>query len=165
MRSGQAALVAASVNYGNEAAPSGTPAVVKVGDEAIPTTRSDFRKALSTAIARRGYPAKADPNQVAHVPTVALLALLVIYITMVYGPIAAWLVELFPTRIRHSGLSLPYHIGNGWFGDFLPATMFAIVAATGDIFSGLRYPVVIAIMSFVVGLLFLPETNDVDINR
>ena len=80
---------------------------------------------------------------------------------MVYGPIAAWLVELFPTRIRYSGLSLPYHIGNGWFGGFLPATVFAIVAATGDIYSGLWYPVVVAAMSFVVGLLFLPETKDV----
>ena len=82
---------------------------------------------------------------------------------MVYGPIAAWLVELFPTRIRYSGLSLPYHIGNGWFGGFLPATVFAIVAATGNIYSGLWYPIVIAAMSFVVGLIFLPETKDRDI--
>ena len=97
--------------------------------------------------------------------TVALLTILVIYVTMVYGPIAAWLVELFPTRIRYSGLSLPYHIGNGWFGGFLPATVFAIVAATGDIYSGLWYPVIVAAMSFVVGLLFLPETKDVDITK
>ena len=82
---------------------------------------------------------------------------------MVYGPIAAWLVELFPTRIRYSGLSLPYHIGNGWFGGFLPATVFAIVAATGNIYSGLWYPIVVAAMSFVVGLIFLPETKDRDI--
>ena len=84
---------------------------------------------------------------------------------MVYGPIAAWLVELFPTRIRYSGLSLPYHIGNGWFGGFLPATVFAIVAATGNIYSGLWYPIGIAAMSFVVALIFLPETKDRDITH
>ena len=161
----KAALVAASVNYANEAAPKGTPAVVKVGEETIPTTDPDFAKTITTAIAKHGYPAKADPNQISYVPVVALLSILVIYVTMVYGPIAAWLVELFPTRIRYSGLSLPYHIGNGWFGGFLPATVFAIVAATGDIYSGLWYPVAVAAMSFVIGLLFLPETKDVDITR
>jgi len=161
----KAALVAASVNYKNEAAPTGTGAVVKVGEEAIPTSRTDFNQALMAAIARHGYPVKADPAQINQTITVLLLAILVIFVTMVYGPIAAWLVELFPTRIRYSGLSLPYHIGNGWFGGFLPATVFAIVAATGDIYSGLWYPVVVAAMSFVVGLLFLPETKDVDINR
>jgi MFS family permease len=161
----KAALVAASVNYKNEAAPKGTAAVVKVGEEAIPTNRADFSQALTAAIARHGYPAKANPAQINHSVTVLLLTVLVIFVTMVYGPIAAWLVELFPTRIRYSGVSLPYHIGNGWFGGFLPATVFAIVAATGDIYSGLWYPVVIAAMSFVVGLLFLPETKDVDINR
>ena len=83
--------------------------------------------------------------------TVILLTILVVYVTMVYGPIAAWLVELFPTRIRYSGMSLPYHIGNGWFGGFLPATVFAIVAATGNIYSGLWYPIGVAAMSFVVG--------------
>ncbi len=92
-----------------------------------------------------------------------MLWVLVIYVTLVYAPIAAWLVELFPSRIRYSGLSLPYHIGNGWFGGFLPATVFAIVAATGNIYSGLWYPVIIAVMSLVVGFLFLPETKDVDI--
>ena len=95
--------------------------------------------------------------------TVLLLAILVVYVTMVYGPIAAWLVELFPTRIRYTGLSLPYHIGNGWFGGFLPATVFAIVAATGNIYSGLWYPIIVAAMSFVVALIFLPETKDRDI--
>jgi MFS family permease len=161
----KAALVSASVNYKNEAAPKGTRALVKVGDEAIPTDRSDFAQTLMAAIARHGYPVKANPDQVNQVLTVLLLTVLVIFVTMVYGPIAAWLVELFPTRIRYSGLSLPYHIGNGWFGGFLPATVFAIVAATGDIYSGLWYPVVVAAMSFVVGLLFLPETKDVDIRR
>jgi MFS family permease len=161
----KAALVAASVNYKNEEAPKGTPAVVKVGEDAIPASRPDFNQTLLAAIARHGYPAKANPDQVNHVVTVLLLTVLVIFVTMVYGPIAAWLVELFPTRIRYSGLSLPYHIGNGWFGGFLPATVFAIVAATGDIYSGLWYPVVVAAMSFFVGLLFLPETKDVDITR
>ena len=89
--------------------------------------------------------------------------MLVIYVTLVYAPIAAWLVELFPSRIRYSGMSLPYHIGNGWFGGFLPATVFAIVAATGNIYSGLWYPVGVAIMSLIIGFLFLPETKDVDI--
>ncbi|HVY43174.1 MAG TPA: MFS transporter [Hyphomicrobiaceae bacterium] len=161
----KAALVAASVNYRNEPAPKGTPAVVKVGEESIATQSADFAKLLSAAIAKHGYPAKADPAQINTTMTVLLLTILVIYVTMVYGPIAAWLVELFPTRIRYSGVSLPYHIGNGWFGGFLPATVFAIVAATGDIYSGLWYPVAVAAMSFVVGLLFLPETKDVDITR
>jgi MFS family permease len=161
----KAALVGASVNYQNEAAPKGTPAVVKVGDQTISTKQPDFAKALVAAIAKHGYPAKADPAQINYPMTVALLWVLVIYVTMVYGPIAAWLVELFPTRIRYSGVSLPYHIGNGWFGGFLPATVFAIVAATGDIYSGLWYPVVVAAMSFVVGLLLLPETKNVDITH
>jgi MFS family permease len=161
----KAALVAASVNYSNEEAPKGTPATVKVGDETISAKQPDFAKTLTTAIAKHGYPPKADPAQINYPMTVLLLAILVLYVTMVYGPIAAWLVELFPTRIRYSGLSLPYHIGNGWFGGFLPATVFAIVAATGDIYSGLWYVVVVASMSFVVGLLFLPETKDVDITQ
>jgi MFS family permease len=157
----KAALVAASVNYKNEAGPAGQPAVVKVGEETIPTTQADFAKTLTAAISKHGYPAKANPAEINYTMTVLLLFVLVVYVTMVYGPIAAWLVELFPTRIRYSGVSLPYHIGNGWFGGFLPATVFAIVAATGDIYSGLWYPVVIATMSFVIGLLFLPETMDV----
>ena len=98
--------------------------------------------------------------------TVLLLAILVVYVTMVYGPIAAWLVELFPTRIRYSGLSLPYHIGNGWFGGFLPATVFAIVATTGrNIYSGLWYPIGVAAVAFIIGLIFLPETKDRDISK
>src|SRR5207249_10001345 len=105
------------------------------------------------------------PAQINTVMTVILLDVLVILVTMVYGPIAAWLVELFPTRIRYTGMSLPYHIGNGWFGGFLPATVFAIAAATGNIYSGLWYPIVVAAMSFVVALIFLPETKDRDITR
>jgi MFS family permease len=158
------ALVNRSVNYTNEEAPAGTPASVKVGDRVISTSTPDFAKVLGDAITAGGYPTKADPAQINQVMTVVLLTILVIYVTMVYGPIAAWLVELFPTRIRYSGLSLPYHIGNGWFGGFLPATVFAIVAATGDIYSGLWYPIVVAAMSFVVGLIFLPETKDRDIS-
>ena len=118
---------------------------------------------IAAAIKTHGYPASADPNDINYVMTVVLLVILVVYVTLVYGPIAAWLVELFPTRIRYSGVSLPYHIGNGWFGGFLPATVFAIVAATGNIYSGLWYPIVVAAMSFVVGLIFLPETKDRDI--
>src|SRR5262245_19401925 len=108
------ALVAASVNYKNAGEAKGIAAAVKDGDEAIHTSRTDFNQALMAAIARHGYPVKADPGQINQTVTVLLLTILVIFVTMVYGPIAAWLVELFPTRIRYSGLSLPYHIGNGW---------------------------------------------------
>jgi len=158
-------LVGLSVNYNNEAAPPGTTASVKIGDQVIPADTPDVVKVIGAAIKEHGYPASADPNEINHVMTVVLLVILVLYVTMVYGPIAAWLVELFPTRIRYSGLSLPYHIGNGWFGGFLPATVFAIVAATGNIYSGLWYPIAVAAMSFVVGLIFLPETKDRDITQ
>jgi MFS family permease len=161
----KAALVAASVNYQNEAGPAGEKAVVKIGEQTISTTQPDFAAAIQGAIAKHGYPAKADPARIDYPMTILLLWILVVYVTMVYGPIAAWLVELFPTRIRYSGLSLPYHIGNGWFGGFLPATVFAVVAATGDIYSGLWYPAIVAAMSLVVGLLFLPETKDRDITQ
>jgi hypothetical protein len=96
---------------------------------------------------------------------VLILLIMVIYVTMVYGPIAAMLVEMFPTRIRYTSMSLPYHIGNGWFGGFLPATSFAIVAAQGDIYSGLWYPIIIAAMTLVIGVLFVKETKDLDIER
>jgi hypothetical protein len=172
----KAALASRSVNYANQAAPAGTVATIKIGDEVIKafdgtklapaeftSTLTAFNKVLATAITTHGYPAAANPNDINYVMTVLILTILVIYVTLVYGPIAAWLVELFPTRIRYSGLSLPYHIGNGWFGGFLPATVFAIVAATGNIYSGLWYPIIVAAMSFVVALLFLPETKDRDI--
>jgi MFS family permease len=168
----KSALVARSVNYENQEAPAGTVASVKVGEQTISSfdgvglapadfaaKSAAFSKALGDTIAQHGYPASADPSQINYPMTVLLLTILVVYVTLVYGPIAAWLVELFPTRIRYSGMSLPYHIGNGWFGGFLPATAFAIVAATGNIYSGLWYPVVIAAMSF------LPETKDVDITK
>ena len=158
-------LVNLSVNYTNEDAPKGTPAQVKIGDTTLTATATDFAKALAAAIKAHGYPASADPNDINYVMTTVLLWLLVVYVTLVYAPIAAWLVELFPSRIRYSGMSLPYHIGNGWFGGFLPATVFAIVAATGNIYSGLWYPIGIALMSLVIGFLFLPETKDVDITK
>ncbi len=161
----KSALVARSVNYNNEMAAPGAPVVVNVGNDTFTAGTPDFVKNLNAAITKHGYPASADPNQINYPMTVLLLFILVVYVTMVYGPIAAWLVELFPTRIRYTGMSLPYHIGNGWFGGFLPATVFAIVAATGNIYSGLWYPIAIAAMSFVVALIFLPETKDRDITR
>ena len=161
----KSALVARSVNYQNQAAPAGTKASVKIGDETIQAGTPDFVKKLGDAITKHGYPASANTAEINYVMTVILLTILVIYVTLVYAPIAAWLVELFPTRIRYSGLSLPYHIGNGWFGGFLPATVFAIVAATGNIYSGLWYPVGVAVMSLIIGFLFLPETKDVDIRK
>ncbi len=161
----KSALVARSVNYKNEPAAAGTKASVKVGDQTISTTAPDFARQLGDAITKHGYPASANTAEINYPMTIILLTILVIYVTLVYAPIAAWLVELFPTRIRYSGLSLPYHIGNGWFGGFLPATVFAIVAATGNIYSGLWYPIVVAAMSFVIGLIFLPETKDRDITQ
>ena len=166
-----------SVNYANVAAPAGTVATIKVGDKVV--TSFDRAKAGATAAAQTkaftdeataairgaGYPAAADKAKVNMPIVILILTILVLYVTMVYAPIAALLVELFPTRIRYSGMSLPYHIGNGWFGGFLPPTAFAIVAATGNIYSGLWYPIVIAGMTFVIGLLFMPETKDRDIYK
>jgi predicted MFS family arabinose efflux permease len=161
----KSALVNLSVNYTNQEAPKGAPAQVKIGEQTLTSTSPDFAKGLAAAIKSHGYPASADPAEINTIMTTLLLWVLVIYVTLVYAPIAAWLVELFPSRIRYSGLSLPYHIGNGWFGGFLPATVFAIVAATGNIYSGLWYPVGVAVMSLIIGFLFLPETKDVDIRR
>jgi MFS family permease len=153
-------LVNLSVNYNNVSAPPGTKATVKVGEQEISADTPNLPAMIAAAVKADGYPASADVNDINYPMTVLLLVILVVLVTMVYGPIAAWLVELFPTRIRYSGLSLPYHIGNGWFGGFLPATVFAIVAATGNIYSGLWYPIIIASMSFFVALFFLPETKD-----
>ncbi|WP_290678250.1 MFS transporter [Aquabacterium sp.] len=122
-----------------------------------------FKKAVGAALKSAGYPAKADPAKLNKPLIVAILTLLVIYVTMVYGPIAAMLVEMFPTRIRYTSMSLPYHIGNGWFGGLLPTTAFAIVAQTGNIYNGLWYPIIVAGITFVIGLLFVRETKDVDI--
>ena len=167
------ALAKAGLNYENIAAPAGSSAEIKVGDTVIPaydgkaadakTQGAAFDKTLASTLKAAGYPAKADPAQLNWPMTIVILTILVIYVTMVYGPIAAMLVEMFPTRIRYTSMSLPYHIGNGWFGGFLPATAFAIVAAKGDIYSGLWYPIVIALVTFVIGLLFVKETKDSNI--
>jgi len=169
----KSALSKAGLNYENVAAPAGTLAQIKVGDTTIDTydgkaasakeAGATFEKTLSDTLKSAGYPAKADPAQLNWPMTVVVLTILVIFVTMVYGPIAAMLVEMFPTRIRYTSMSLPYHIGNGWFGGFLPATAFAIVAAKGDIYSGLWYPIIIALATFVIGMLFVKETKDSDI--
>ncbi|HEF5784977.1 MFS transporter [Burkholderia multivorans] len=169
----KSALAKAGLNYENVAAPAGTTAQIKVGDTVIPAydgkaadakaQGAAFDKTLASTLKAAGYPAKADPAQLNWPMTIVILTILVIYVTMVYGPIAAMLVEMFPTRIRYTSMSLPYHIGNGWFGGFLPATAFAIVAAKGDIYSGLWYPIVIALVTFVIGLLFVKETKDSNI--
>ena len=169
----KSALAKAGISYSNEAAPAGAAAQIKFGSNAIdvydgkaPAAKEKgeaFKKTFGEAVKAAGYPAKADPAGVNHIMVTLLLTLLVIYVTMVYGPIAALLVELFPTRIRYTSLSLPYHIGNGWFGGFLPTTAFAMVATTGDIYYGLWYPIIVALGTFVIGMLFLKETKDVDI--
>ena len=126
--------------------------------EARKAAIAEFQARTQASLATVGYPTKADPAAIDRVQVVAILFLLALYVTMVYGPIAALLVELFPTRIRYTSMSLPYHIGNGWFGGFLPTTAFAMVAATGNIYYGLWYPVVVALVTLVAGLMFLPET-------
>ena len=118
----------------------------------------DAKPAVVGELAKVGYPAKADPDQINKPLVVAILFYLVLLVTMVYGPIAAMLVELFPSRIRYTSMSLPYHIGNGWLGGLLPAIGFAMVAAKGDIYYGFWYPVVVAAATVVIGLVFLPET-------
>ncbi|MBB6577184.1 MFS family permease [Comamonas odontotermitis] len=169
-------LAANSVSYETEAAPAGTAAVIKIGNNVIPSYSAAglpgdelkakdaaFKKAVAETLAKDGYPTKADPAKMNKVLMVALLTYLVILVTMVYGPIAAMLVEMFPTRIRYTSMSLPYHIGNGWFGGLLPTTAFAIVAQTGNMYNGLWYPIIIAGITFVIGTLFIRETKDVDI--
>ena len=170
-------LAKAGVTYANVAAPAGSVAEVRIGDVVVTgfdgaaLSRPDFaaRKTeweagLGTALASAGYPAKADSALVNRPLVVGILFLLVIYVTMVYGPIAAALVEMFPTSIRYTSMSLPYHIGNGWFGGFLPTTAFAMVAATGNIYYGLWYPVVVALVTVVVGFLFIRDRKDVDLH-
>jgi MFS family permease len=172
-------LTANSVSYEDVAATG--PAKITIGDKTIESYASaglaadvakqkdgDFKKAVSGALKEHGYPAKAKP-----IPAwssqwwtiVGILTIMVIFVTMVYGPIAAMLVEMFPTRIRYTSMSLPYHIGNGWFGGLLPATAIAIVAQTGNMYNGLWYPIVFAAITFVIGMLFVKETKDVDIYR
>ena len=169
-------LAAGSVSYDNEAAPAGTPAVIKIGDDVIQsyTTKgipadeakakdAAFKKAVAETLKKDGYPTKADPAKMNKGMMIVILAYLVILVTMVYGPIAAALVEMFPTRTRYPSMSLPYHIGNGWFGGLLPTTSFAIVAQTGNMYNGLWYPIIVAGMTLVIGMLFFRETKDVDI--
>ncbi|WP_309629049.1 MFS transporter [Brevundimonas sp.] len=170
-------LAKAGVTYDNVAAPAGTVAEVRIGGttvqsfrgETMPsadfkTARTDWEKGLGEALKAAGYPAKADSALVNKPLVIAILFVLVFYVTMVYGPIAAALVEMFPTNIRYTSMSLPYHIGNGWFGGFLPTTAFAMVAATGNIYYGLWYPIVIAIATAVLGFLLVKEGKDVDIH-
>ncbi len=164
-------LAKAGISYTNVVAPAGTVAQIHIGDTTIPVVNpavvtgpdraaaiKTFGGEVKTALTSVGYPEKADPAQINKPRVVAILVLLVLYVTMVYGPIAALLVELFPTRIRYTSMSLPYHIGNGWFGGFLPTAAFAMVAATGDIYYGLWYPIVACAVTAAVGLVFLPET-------
>jgi MFS family permease len=166
------------IPYSNEAAPAGTVASIRIGATVIPSfdgrklagpefkvANADFDKKVAEMVKAAGYPAKADMSKV-NVPMVMfLLFILAIYVTIVYAPIAAWLVELFPARIRYTSMSLPYHIGNGWFGGFLPTIAYAMVAATGDIYYGLWYPIVIALMTLVIGSIGLPETKDRQIHH
>ena len=172
-------LVQNSVSYENVAGPAGSPAVVKIGDKAITAPTGNvvnlkfdeesvkaiaaFKKEVTEQLKAAGYPTKADPAQMNKLAMIAILAYLVLLVTMVYGPIAAMLVEMFPTRIRYTSMSLPYHIGNGWFGGLLPTTAFAIVASTGNMYNGLWYPIIVAGMTLVIGTLFVRETKDVDI--
>jgi MFS family permease len=154
-------------------APAGSPVTVTVNGTDVPV--ADFAKAIGPAATAAGYPAADDPAKVRitgflsalgntqALTVIGILTIMVLYVTAVYGPIAAALVEFFPTRIRYTAMSLPYHIGNGWFGGLLPATSFAIVASTGDIYAGLWYPIGFALMTFVIGLLFVTETKDRDI--
>ena len=122
-------------------------------------------KTWAAQLLAAGYPQKADPEKLNYAMALAILTLFLIYVTMVYGPIAAFLVELFPTRIRYTSMSLPYHIGNGWFGGMLPLLATAIVAATGNIYNGLWYPVIVALVTVVIGALFLRDTRGRDITE
>jgi MFS family permease len=170
-------LARAGLPYRNEAAPAGTLARVTVGEaalasfdgqtlerNALATQRAAWEAQAATALAQAGYPAASDSATVNKPMVVAILAILMIYVAMVYGPIAAMLVEMFPAAIRYTSMSLPYHLGNGWFGGFLPTTSFAMVAASGDIYYGLWYPVVVAGLTFVIGFFFIRETRNADID-
>ena len=169
-------LAGASVSYENVAAPAGTVARIKIGEVAISSytakgltaeaarrKEAEFKKLIAEHLKLAGYPSKADPARIDKFRVTLILFYLVLLVTMVYGPIAAMLVEMFPTRIRYTSMSLPYHIGNGWFGGLLPTTAFAIVAQTGNMYNGLWYPIIIAGMTLVVGMLFIKETRKVDI--
>ncbi len=164
-------LARLGVPYTNEDAP-GAVAQVRIGNSVVPsfeggglaaadfTTRNaEFGRVLGSALQNAGYPAAADPAGINHAMVLVILTVLVVYVTMVYGPIAAWLVDLFPARIRYTSMSLPYHIGNGWFGGFLPTVAFALVAWSGDMYYGLWYPVIVAVATAVIGAIWLPEAS------
>jgi len=170
-------LAKAGVSYARIDAPSGSVAEIRSGATTLPAPDprtvtgkerkeaiAKFQAAAKTAMSEAGYPDKADPAGINKPMVVLILFVLVLYVTMVYGPIAALLVELFPARIRYSAMSLPYHIGNGWFGGFLPTTAFAMVAATGNIYYGLWYPIVLAGATVIIGVFFLPETSQRNID-
>jgi MFS family permease len=170
----KSALAKSGAPYENEAAPSGAVASVRIGDVSVVAfdggelavgefkERTDaFAKQLTAALRTAAYPLSADPAQINHGMVLLILTVLVLYVTMVYGPIAAWLVELFPARIRYTSMSLPYHIGNGWFGGFLPTVSFALVALTGDIYYGLWYPIVVAVATTIIGAFWLPDKREV----
>jgi MFS family permease len=170
----KAALARASVTYSQQDAPAGTRASVQIGDKTLDSTAKTFAADLTGALTAVGYPSASNPSVVKisnpfdifrpqPFMLVLILCFLMVLVTMVYGPMAAALVELFPTRIRYTSMSLPYHIGNGWFGGLLPASMFAMNAQNGSIYFGLWYPIVIAAATVVIGLLFVPETKDRDI--
>ena len=159
-----------AIPYSNAALPAGSNAHVTVGTERIDSfdgtalSAADFKARTAEftakmAAATKAFPAKADLNRINFPMLTLMLVILVIYVTMVYAPIGAFLVEMFPARIRYTSMSLPYHIGNGWFGGFLPSIAFAIVTATGDIYAGLWYPIAIAVMSLVIGTFFLKDTD------
>ena len=168
------ALARAAIKYDLVPAAAGAPLKVTVNNNEVAVDK-DFAKNIVAASQAAGYPKPGDAQILKlngffeavtnsrSLTLIGILTLLVIYVTMVYGPIAAALVEFFPTRIRYTAMSLPYHIGNGWFGGFLPPTAFAMVAATGDIYYGLWYPIVVAVGTFIIGLIFVPETKDRDI--
>jgi MFS family permease len=155
-------LTKAGLSFTTEDAPAGTAPSVSIGQTGVDGWDTDK---WTAALAAAGYPKAADPARINWIMAELILVIMMIYVTMVYGPIAAFLVELFPTRIRYTSMSLPYHIGNGWFGGMLPLLATAIVAATGNIYNGLWYPILVSIMTVVVGALFLRETKDVDITR
>jgi MFS family permease len=172
----KASLARRSVNYTNADAPAGTTASIKIGDKVIQSydakkvadpkaAAADFTAKFTEAVNAAGYPAKADPEEINKPMVLAILVILVIYVTMVYGPIAAMLVEMFPTRIRYTSMSLPYHIGNGWFGGLLPTTAFAMVALKGDVYYGLWYPIIVALGTFVIGTFFITEERNVNLEK
>jgi MFS family permease len=155
-------LTKQGLSFTSVPAEAGKPVVTKIGNEVI---EGWDEKRFADTLKKTGYPGPADNSKVNWVMAELILVIMVIYVTMVYGPIAAFLVELFPVKIRYTSMSLPYHIGNGWFGGMLPLTATAMVAATGDIYYGLWYPIVVAVMTLVVGTLFLKETRHRDIHH